>query len=166
MEYITCETVDQDTADQVLNSFKILAGDKVRVCVHVCVCEREGEGERGRSSTLSRSLLETRLEYVEGEGGGRGRERDRQTERDRGRETDRREGTERVSEYCCCSSFMPCVPCSCISHQTSYEGNCLQIKLNIASSAWLLILVLMQRRELWITCPFPLPCMGRASSSL
>ena len=27
--FMTRETVDQDTADQVMNSFKILAGDKV-----------------------------------------------------------------------------------------------------------------------------------------
>ena len=27
--FMTRETVDQDTADQVLNSFKVLAGDKV-----------------------------------------------------------------------------------------------------------------------------------------
>jgi hypothetical protein len=29
VEFMTRETVDQDTADQVMNSFKILAGDKV-----------------------------------------------------------------------------------------------------------------------------------------
>ena len=29
IEFMTRETVDQDTADQVMNSFKILAGDKV-----------------------------------------------------------------------------------------------------------------------------------------
>ena len=31
MEFMTRETVDQDTADQVMNSFKILAGDKVQL---------------------------------------------------------------------------------------------------------------------------------------
>ena len=30
VEFMTRETVDQDTADQVMNSFKILAGDKVK----------------------------------------------------------------------------------------------------------------------------------------
>ena len=29
VDFMTRETVDQDTADQVMNSFKILAGDKV-----------------------------------------------------------------------------------------------------------------------------------------
>ena len=29
LDFMTKETVDQDTADQVMNSFKILAGDKV-----------------------------------------------------------------------------------------------------------------------------------------
>ena len=29
VEFMSRETVDQDTADQVMNSFKILAGDKV-----------------------------------------------------------------------------------------------------------------------------------------
>ncbi len=47
MEFMTRETVDQDTADQVMNSFKILAGDKVNVIcyyyviviiVSLCVC--------------------------------------------------------------------------------------------------------------------------------
>lgn len=29
VDFMTKETVDQDTSDQVMNSFKILAGDKV-----------------------------------------------------------------------------------------------------------------------------------------
>ena len=33
MDFMTRETVDQDTADQVMNSFKILAGDKVESSV-------------------------------------------------------------------------------------------------------------------------------------
>ena len=32
VDFMTKETVDQDTSEQVMNSFKILAGDKV--CAH------------------------------------------------------------------------------------------------------------------------------------
>lgn len=35
IDFMSRETTDTDTADQVIASFKILAGDKV------CVCERE-----------------------------------------------------------------------------------------------------------------------------
>ena len=35
LEFMTKETVDTDTADQVLNSFKILAGDKVNFQVRL-----------------------------------------------------------------------------------------------------------------------------------
>lgn len=31
VDFMTRETVDQDTSEQVMNSFKILAGDKVNV---------------------------------------------------------------------------------------------------------------------------------------
>ena len=37
LDFMTKRMVDQDTADQVLESFKVLAGDKVCVCV--CVSE-------------------------------------------------------------------------------------------------------------------------------
>ena len=35
LDFMTKRMVDQDTADQVLESFKVLAGDKVCVCVCV-----------------------------------------------------------------------------------------------------------------------------------
>ena len=42
IDFMSRETTDTDTADQVIASFKILAGDKVSphdcVCVCVCVC--------------------------------------------------------------------------------------------------------------------------------
>lgn len=37
IDFMSRETTDTDTADQVIASFKILAGDKVGVCV----CERD-----------------------------------------------------------------------------------------------------------------------------
>src|SRR4029434_884677 len=39
IDFMSRETTDTDTADQVIASFKILAGDKVNtLCVCVCVC--------------------------------------------------------------------------------------------------------------------------------
>lgn len=38
IDFMTRETADTDTADQVVASFRILATDKVRVCVCSCVC--------------------------------------------------------------------------------------------------------------------------------
>lgn len=40
VDFMTRETVDQDTADQVMNSFKILAGDKV-CCIMMLMKERK-----------------------------------------------------------------------------------------------------------------------------
>lgn len=37
IDYMSRETTDTDTADQVIASFKILAADKVSVCVCVCL---------------------------------------------------------------------------------------------------------------------------------
>ena len=34
VDFMTKETVDQDTSEQVMNSFKILAGEKVYTCTH------------------------------------------------------------------------------------------------------------------------------------
>ena len=35
VQFMTKEIVDQDTADQIMNSFKILAGEKVaKLCMH------------------------------------------------------------------------------------------------------------------------------------
>ena len=34
VDFMTKETVDQDTSEQVMNSFKILAGDKVKYASH------------------------------------------------------------------------------------------------------------------------------------
>lgn len=39
IDFMSRETTDTDTADQVIASFKILAADKVRVCVK-CVLYR------------------------------------------------------------------------------------------------------------------------------
>ena len=38
IDYMSRETTDTDTADQVIASFKILAADKVSVCMCVYVC--------------------------------------------------------------------------------------------------------------------------------
>lgn len=36
IDFMSTETTDTDTADQVIASFKILAADKVSVCLFVC----------------------------------------------------------------------------------------------------------------------------------
>ena len=54
LDFMTRESTDTDTADQVMQSFRILAGDKVSsVEVVVCYC-------RQRSSLLWTSALRSR----------------------------------------------------------------------------------------------------------
>ena len=44
VDFMTKETVDQDTSEQVMNSFKILAGDKVsKLTVGDEMCKRTSE---------------------------------------------------------------------------------------------------------------------------
>ena len=71
IDFMTQETVDKDTAEQVSDSFKILAGDKASIYINlyliitvvtVVVCSRlsfltryDGSSRRPRRSTVSRT---------------------------------------------------------------------------------------------------------------
>ena len=62
VDFMTKETVDRDTAEQVMASFKVLAGDKV--CLRGRGSGRDREREKGREGEGE--------EGREGEGGGEG----------------------------------------------------------------------------------------------
>ena len=58
VEFMTRETVDQDTADQVMNSFKILAGDKVRDLVEETLTFSGEKATKCRNRAVEKHTVE------------------------------------------------------------------------------------------------------------